>query len=255
MSESRELATITISVNDSGEVSAKMAELKEVKLQKRYNIKAKKNETVVVKPDEGFDGLSEVTVAPLRLRARYVSPTTVNQEIRAGDGFDGLDLVQINAIGLQDKTVTAKNVTQFITADEGYDGLGYVTVNPVQSNVQEALKVNEVEPQAFSSFNSSSQEYGMNDTLVAVNLPSCYHIADFALRSCVKLTDVYLPFNGVVSVDKGGDTDYQFGGTPRHITLHVPQTQVNNYLSDENWQKTLNGDLVNQGFTFSVVAI
>ena len=134
MSEQKELATIIISVSDTGELSVKVAEPKEVKLQKRYNIKAKKNETVYVKPDEGFDGLSEVQVAPLKLRSRYVSPTTVNQEIKAGDGFDGLDLVQISAIHLQDKTVTPTNKMQIITADEPYDGLGSVIVSGVSGD-------------------------------------------------------------------------------------------------------------------------
>ena len=88
-----------------------------------------------------------------------------------------------------------------------------------------------------------------------MKLPHCVKIENFALRSCVELTDLYLPINDVVIVDNGGDNDYQFGGSPRHITLHVPVNQINAYLSDENWQKTLNGGLVAQGFTFSVVAI
>ena len=252
MSENKELTTITITVSGAGEVSTKK---EEPKLQKKRNVRAKKNETVYVNPDEGFDGLSEVQVAPLKLRTMFVSPSFVNQEIKAGEGFDGLDSVWVNAIALQDKVVTPSNKVQIVTADEGYDGVGYLTVNPAPSNTQEALKVNVLEPQAISSWNDASMEYERNDTLIAVNLASCYRIANFVLRSCVKLTDLYLPFNGVVSVDMGGDNDYQFGGNPRHITIHVPQSQIDAYLSDEKWQKTLSGDLVNQGFSFDVVAI
>lgn len=83
-----------------------------------------------ITPSEGYTGFSDVTVAvPNKvpnLQEKQVKPLTEQQEITADDTFDGLSKVTIEPIKLQDKEVTENGE---VLPDEGYDGLSKVTVN------------------------------------------------------------------------------------------------------------------------------
>lgn len=86
----------------------------------------------VVRPDTGKDGLSQVTVTPIKLQSKTVSPSTSQQIIRSDSSYNGLSQVTVNGAALQSKTVTPSSSTQYISADSEYYGLSGVSVGAVQ---------------------------------------------------------------------------------------------------------------------------
>ncbi len=77
----------------------------------------------VYTPDEGFDGLSQVTV-DFALQNKTI---TANGTYTCDEGYGGLGQVEVNIdnANLQDKTIIENGT---YTADSGYVGLGQVTV-------------------------------------------------------------------------------------------------------------------------------
>lgn len=92
-------------------------------------------------PDEGYNGLSKVVV-DVEAEVIEIEPTlqeksvTENGEVTADEGYDGLSKVIINVD--TEPTLQEKTLTENgeYTADTDYDGLGKVIVN-VQPNLQE----------------------------------------------------------------------------------------------------------------------
>ena len=77
----------------------------------------------VYAPDEGFDGLSQVTV-DFALQDKTI---TANGTYTCDEGYGGLGQINVRTVpNLQDKTVTANGAYR---ADASYDGLNKVTVN------------------------------------------------------------------------------------------------------------------------------
>ena len=87
-----------------------------------------------VEPDEGYDGLSNVTVNPYTLESRSDTLTENGQYVYTADNADGLDQVtidvSIDTVNNQSKTVNSSTSSQTVMPDEGYTGLDEVTVNP-----------------------------------------------------------------------------------------------------------------------------
>lgn len=83
----------------------------------------------LVAPDSGYDGLDFVGLSPVYAQKKTVSPSTVAKTITPDSGYDALSQVTVNAAKLQSKTVTPSASAQTIKPDSGYYGLSQVTVN------------------------------------------------------------------------------------------------------------------------------
>lgn len=81
----------------------------------------------VVEPDNGYDGLSAVTVGAVT--------SSIDSNIQAGNIKSGVNILGVNGTytgggsNYQQKTVTPSASQQVVSADSGYDALSQVTVN------------------------------------------------------------------------------------------------------------------------------
>ena len=86
------------------------------------------DETVVVLPDDGYSGLTRVTVTAVEMQEKSVNPTTSAQTVEPDSDKTGLSRVNVSAVALQTKSVNPTTSVQTITPDEGYIGLSSVEV-------------------------------------------------------------------------------------------------------------------------------
>lgn len=92
--------------------------------------------TVWVSPDEGYDGLSEVSVVgekPMS-NSTTVSPTAEDQVVYPDfeKGSQFLDTVTVKAVTLEEKSVTPTTEQQVVTPADGYLGFSKVTVEAAE---------------------------------------------------------------------------------------------------------------------------
>lgn len=69
------------------------------------------------------------------LQSKEARPTISSQRIKPDEGYDGLSEVLVKGINLQRKSATPKTTTQEIIYDESYDGLAKVTIEAVTSDI------------------------------------------------------------------------------------------------------------------------
>lgn len=81
-----------------------------------------------VKPDNNYDGISQVEVKAVALQAKTVAPSASVQTVKPDSGYLGLSQVTVNAATLQSKTVSPSTSAQTIKPDSGYYGLSQVVV-------------------------------------------------------------------------------------------------------------------------------
>lgn len=121
-------------------------------------------------PDTGYAGFSKVIVnvpdVPSVLQEKTVYPTTSEQSVLPDDGFDGLSKVTVGEIRLQDKTVTQNG--SFI-ADSGYNGLDRVIVD-VQPELQ--TKNIDLTANGSVDVIADSGFYGLDMVRISVNVES-----------------------------------------------------------------------------------
>lgn len=67
-------------------------------------------------------------------QSKSVNPSTTQQVIKPDDNYDGLSQVTVNSAPLQSKTVTPSTTQQTITPDSGQYGLSSVVVEAIPTN-------------------------------------------------------------------------------------------------------------------------
>lgn len=77
-----------------------------------------------IKPDSGYDGLSQVTVPGMKLQTKTVSPTVSGQIVRADSGYDGLLNVNVSAIAGNADTGDVLSGKYFNSATAGMNATG-----------------------------------------------------------------------------------------------------------------------------------
>lgn len=99
------------------------------------------SQTIV--PDEGYTGLSEVTVNPYRLQRKTANASsTALRIIKFDEGYNGLRQVEIYPYTLTTSTVDPSINSQTITSSK--DGLSSVTVNAVTSSIDSNIQAGNI---------------------------------------------------------------------------------------------------------------
>lgn len=86
----------------------------------------------IVAPDDGYTGLSGVTVEAAPLQGKEVTPGAQPQTIVPDSSYYGLSAVNVRAVQLQEKTVMPTAEEQTVKPDNGYYGLSSVTVGAAE---------------------------------------------------------------------------------------------------------------------------
>lgn len=129
-----------------------------------------------IEPSEGKNGITKVTVSPVKYQNKTTNPTMTKQTVIPDNGYDAMSSVTVNAINFdylkeqepdlvadnikkgveiftvvgtyepnnQTKIVDPKTYAQDIHADTGYDGLSNVHVNAVTSSIDEDIKADNI---------------------------------------------------------------------------------------------------------------
>ena len=88
------------------------------------------NQTQTVGPDEGFDAINNIIVAPINGQNKVVLPTTQSQTVIADLPYYALSSVIVQAAPTEERTIKSSNSQQVVTPSGNNVGLSSVTVDP-----------------------------------------------------------------------------------------------------------------------------
>lgn len=110
-------------------------------LQEKTVAPGKTDQEIV--PDEGYDGLSKVTVDAVTLYNAHNTSGVFDETLNPGGekavkaGSDILYYIKARELNLESKTVTPTTSQQTVTPSSGKDGLSQVTVNAIETETKE----------------------------------------------------------------------------------------------------------------------
>ena len=113
-----------------------------VKLQESKTVSPKISDIQTVTPDEGYDGLSKVVVLNANLTSANLKSDIVNNQTYGGKSYRpsseyiGYEMVTISPVRLQSKTITPDTSSQTVVPDSNWNGLSQVTVNAVPTQAK-----------------------------------------------------------------------------------------------------------------------
>ena len=181
-----------------------------------------------------------------------VKSTTVSQTVVPQEGIDGFNSVTVSPLLLQTKSVTPGSTAQVVTPDAGFDGLSSVSVGAASGgDVALDFSVSFNAPVPENMFmgmtNISSVTFKVNSSNLS--------IGKWAFKGCTNLKRVEIPvctgiavnaFNGVTGHDLYVGASEPFGfnvislpdsaydiGAP--ASIHVPPELVSVYKADAKW--------------------
>lgn len=136
-----------------------------------------------VEADDGYAGLSKVTVSAVQTETKTVAPTTSAQTVAPSDG-KLLSSVTVSAIQTETKTATAGTAATTVNATAG-KYMTSVTVNPTPSGSKTATANGTVTPDSGKLLSSVTVDVppyaqdvattaAMNANLVAANVGKIY---------------------------------------------------------------------------------
>lgn len=153
---------------------------------------------------------NEATEAPsINLQSKNVIPSTSTQTITADNGYDGLSSVTIDAIQVETKTVTPTTTTQTITPTAG-KYLNKVSINAIQTETKSITTNGTYTPSSGKYFSSvtvnvpTSDESGItqvyNVNRLNSNCTGVYYNLTTGATTTLSTTNTLVPLGTVIKL-------------------------------------------------------
>ncbi len=219
--------------------------------------------------DDDAQGYSQVTVGAMNLQQKTITPTSQQQVVTPDTGWDGMSQVTVQAANdtldaLFNDGINAQNFTMSDNNDAhtcyGVSaGINVALANTVtkigagafsgfsQLKSIDAPGVTEIGNSAFTGCvnlsstifpavqtikNSAFTNISNGDSNRYLKFPALSHIETSAFFGSYKITDIWIGYAGVCTLDdKSAFNTYGVG----RFTVHVPSDQLENYQNSQVW--------------------